>query len=256
MPAKYVMDYTVEGEALAPGQLRTVTITYGPDTATIVLLGDTAATRRFAMHGAVPVLGRSVVGFEIALGRFRAAHADTATIVIESPTGPQFGAVKMPVRMAGPDSILIAGVVYAQLAQDGRLLQMVAGPAQTRRVDPYDMNKLIAEFTAVETPKRAAALAAAASRVEITLPAEVLDRLAGTDALNATASMIVKRDGDKFLAQVAPQPALQLFAQSPTTFFLKGVDVQIEFEVDASGNGTALTIIQNGARQRAVRAKQ
>jgi len=43
--------------------------------------------------------------------------------------------------------------------------------------------------------------------------------------------------------------------ESPTTFSVKVVGAVIEFEIDATGNVTGLVLVQNGARQRAPKAK-
>ena len=53
--------------------------------------------------------------------------------------------------------------------------------------------------------------------------------------------------------QATGQPAFPLFAASPTRFFIRAVDAQVAFELDDSGRATALTLLQNGLRQRAVR---
>ena len=58
----------------------------------------------------------------------------------------------------------------------------------------------------------------------------------------------MRRDGDHLFAQATGQPAAELFADSPTTFFLRVVDAQIEFQTDASGMVTGLVLFQNGRR--------
>ena len=49
---------------------------------------------------------------------------------------------------------------------------------------------------------------------------------------------------------------MQLLAASPTTFFLETTTaVTFEFETDAAGNVTAVTLVQGGVRQRAAKTK-
>ncbi len=63
----------------------------------------------------------------------------------------------------------------------------------------------------------------------------------------------IRREGDRLLAQATRQPPFEIAPESPTRFFLRGVEAELEFELDASGRATALTLVQGGARQRGVR---
>jgi D-alanyl-D-alanine-carboxypeptidase/D-alanyl-D-alanine-endopeptidase len=92
-----------------------------------------------------------------------------------------------------------------------------------------------------------------ATRTTITLPPETLDRYVGEYPLAPTFVITVRRDGTRLLAQATGQPAFELFPASPTVFFLRVVEAEMEFELDASGTATALTLVQGGARQRAVK---
>jgi CubicO group peptidase (beta-lactamase class C family) len=94
---------------------------------------------------------------------------------------------------------------------------------------------------------------ASASRVSITLPPATLDRYVGEYPLAPNFVITIRRDGTRLMAQATGQPAFEIFAESPTMFFLKVVDAQLEFALDASGTATALTLVQGGARQRAAR---
>jgi hypothetical protein len=58
------------------------------------------------------------------------------------------------------------------------------------------------------------------------------------------------------MMRVGKQPPVQLFAASPTTFFLEATTgLTFEFETNAAGTVTALTLVQGGARQRAAKMK-
>jgi serine-type D-Ala-D-Ala carboxypeptidase/endopeptidase len=91
------------------------------------------------------------------------------------------------------------------------------------------------------------------ARTEVAVDSAALDRLTGDYPLSPAFVIAVRRDGDHLTVQATNQPAFRIFAESPTKFFLKAVDAQLEFEVDSTGKGTAVTLVQNGARQRAVR---
>ena len=92
-----------------------------------------------------------------------------------------------------------------------------------------------------------------APRTAIALAPAALDRLVGDYPLSPQFVMAVRRDGDHLTVQATNQPSFAIFPESPTKFFLKSVDAQLEFEVDSAGNATAVTLVQNGARQRAVK---
>jgi len=52
------------------------------------------------------------------------------------------------------------------------------------------------------------------------------------------------------------QPAVEIFARSKTEFFLKVVDAQLRFELDAQGRAQALTLYQKGKQIRAPRVDE
>ena len=56
----------------------------------------------------------------------------------------------------------------------------------------------------------------------------------------------VTREGDQLSVQLTGQPKFPMFPQSERKFFLKVVDAQIAFDVDAEGRATQLTLHQNG----------
>ena len=48
------------------------------------------------------------------------------------------------------------------------------------------------------------------------------------------------------MEQATNQPKFPIFAESPTKFFLKVVDAQIEFVKNEKGDATAMILHQNG----------
>jgi len=81
------------------------------------------------------------------------------------------------------------------------------------------------------------------------------DALAGTYQLAPTFELKVWRDGDRFFTQATGQGAAEIFAESPTRYFLKVVDAQLEFQKGADGRAEMLTLIQGGRRMPAKRVK-
>lgn len=90
-------------------------------------------------------------------------------------------------------------------------------------------------------------------RAEIPLATAAFDKLAGRYAFAPGLVMTISRDGARMFGQLTGQPAAEIFPETPTAFFLKVVDAQLTFAVDAQGRATALTLHQNGQNTTAQR---
>jgi hypothetical protein len=86
-------------------------------------------------------------------------------------------------------------------------------------------------------------------------PHPELQRFAGEYRIAPTAVITVTREGNKLFLQPTGQPKFQLVAESPMVFSLGVVAATVEFETDAAGDVTALTLVQNGHRQRVLRSR-
>jgi CubicO group peptidase (beta-lactamase class C family) len=84
---------------------------------------------------------------------------------------------------------------------------------------------------------------------EITLDPKVLKRYVGAYQMAPGMNMLIALDGNQLTAKLGPQPAIPIFPESETMFFLKVVDAQLEFAADAS----QMTLHQNGRDQTAKR---
>ena len=87
----------------------------------------------------------------------------------------------------------------------------------------------------------------AKQRQETKVDAAVLEKYTGRYQLAPTFIITITRGGDQLYLQATNQPKFELFAESPREFFLKVVDAQITFVVDATGRATSLVLHQNGA---------
>jgi D-alanyl-D-alanine-carboxypeptidase/D-alanyl-D-alanine-endopeptidase len=94
-----------------------------------------------------------------------------------------------------------------------------------------------------------------ATRAAVTIPSAVFDRYVGTYQLAPGAVVTMSRQGERFFTQLTGQPTIEIFPESETRFFLKVVDAQLTFEVDAQGRATAVVLHQNGRNQRAPRTE-
>jgi CubicO group peptidase (beta-lactamase class C family) len=83
-------------------------------------------------------------------------------------------------------------------------------------------------------------------RKAIRVPRDVLQGYVGTYEFSPGFNYLVTLDGDQLMGQLGKQPSFPLFAETPTTFFLKVVDAQVEVVKDAGGAVTSLILHQNG----------
>ena len=88
---------------------------------------------------------------------------------------------------------------------------------------------------------------------EVSVESKVFDNYVGSYQLAPNAVMTITRDGEQMFEQLTGQPKAQIFPEGDRKFFLKVVDAQITFDVDAEGKATLLTLHQNGRDTRAKR---
>jgi CubicO group peptidase (beta-lactamase class C family) len=93
-------------------------------------------------------------------------------------------------------------------------------------------------------------------RKEITLPVATLQKYVGTYEVAPGATMTMRLDGDHLTTQLTNQRAIPVFAESETKFFLKVVDAQVEFFMDANGTVTHAVMYQNGGQRKVMRLPQ
>jgi CubicO group peptidase (beta-lactamase class C family) len=92
-------------------------------------------------------------------------------------------------------------------------------------------------------------------RVEVKLAPEVLGRYVGVYEMSPTSTFSVTLKDGRLYGQPAGQEALELFAESETKFFLKVMDVQIDFRTDAAGKVTGLVLHRGGRVTAAPKVK-
>jgi serine-type D-Ala-D-Ala carboxypeptidase/endopeptidase len=83
-------------------------------------------------------------------------------------------------------------------------------------------------------------------RKEITLDPKIFDRYAGQYQLAPNAIITMSREEGRFYTQLTGQGKIEVFPESERKFFLKVVDAQLTFDVDAQGAATQVTLQQNG----------
>jgi CubicO group peptidase (beta-lactamase class C family) len=86
------------------------------------------------------------------------------------------------------------------------------------------------------------------TRREIVLKPELLGRYTGEYELMPGFSIVINNEAGHLMGQATGQPKIELFAESETNFFLKAIDAQIIFDLDAAGRVTGLTLFQGGQK--------
>ena len=86
------------------------------------------------------------------------------------------------------------------------------------------------------------------TRREVPVDPELSARYVGRYQLGPAAILSVTRDGRHFFAQLTGQPRFEIFEERPKDFFLKVVDAQFTFEVDAGGRDATAVLHQGGER--------
>ena len=91
------------------------------------------------------------------------------------------------------------------------------------------------------------------SRMEIPVAPEILVQYVGVYELAPAFKIMITVEGNQLMAQATGQSKLPIIASSPTKFFYKIVDAQIEFLKDAKGVVSSLVLYQNNREMPAPR---
>jgi hypothetical protein len=92
-------------------------------------------------------------------------------------------------------------------------------------------------------------------RKEVAVPLATLSRYVGVYQLAPKFALTIALQGDHLSAQATGQPSEPIFASSPTHFFYRVVDAEIEFFSDASGKVDHLVLYQGGRETKGVLQK-
>jgi CubicO group peptidase (beta-lactamase class C family) len=110
-----------------------------------------------------------------------------------------------------------------------------------------DAFELAAQLTAVALGETVTLMS---ERKEIELPATVLQKYVGVYQLNEKIAISIRLVDGRLTMQPTNQGQAPMFAESEKAFFLKDVDVQVEFATDTQGRATELLMHQGGITQR------
>ena len=90
----------------------------------------------------------------------------------------------------------------------------------------------------------------AAARKEIKVPAKVLKTYVGEYQMGPDRTLTITLEDGELWGQPTGQEKRHMFAEAPTKFFLKDLDVQVVFQKDAKGTVTGMLMDQAGRPQR------
>ncbi len=85
-------------------------------------------------------------------------------------------------------------------------------------------------------------------------PAE-MEKFIGIYELMPGFNITVTQEENQLFCQATGQPRFEIFAKSPTRFFLKVVEADIEFYPDAQGSVPTMVLFQNGQEMKGKRVK-
>ena len=98
-------------------------------------------------------------------------------------------------------------------------------------------------------------LATYVKHVEIKLPVDTLRGYVGKYRLAPGFEISITEENGALYGQATNQPRFQLFPEAMDRVFFRVVEAQLEFGRDSSGKVVDVTLVQNGARQRASRVQ-
>jgi hypothetical protein len=108
-----------------------------------------------------------------------------------------------------------------------------------------------------QTPKPAtpgakppASAAASQDKKEVKVPEKVLKTYVGEYEMRADWILTVTFENGSLWGQPTNQQKRQIFAESPTKFYLKDLPVTFEFQKDAKGTVTGVHMVQEGRGER------
>jgi len=81
---------------------------------------------------------------------------------------------------------------------------------------------------------------------EVSVSEEILEKYSGRYEIAPTFHLDVRHRSGRLFTQATGQSEFEIFPSTQTRFYLKVVEAQLEFHVDATGNVTGLTLYQGG----------
>jgi hypothetical protein len=87
-------------------------------------------------------------------------------------------------------------------------------------------------------------------RAAVDVPESVLESYVGCYAISPQFAVEVTRSGRTLFAQATGQPRIRVFASSPTHFFYRAVEAELDFAGDGKSPARAFELLQGGRTLR------
>jgi len=155
----------------------------------------------------------------------------------------------------------VAGMSESQSFLEKRIKIMIIKPAKWWRLSAIAFGLasigLVAVAAQVSPPNATSTVSATpvsnGAHKEILLTASELEQFTGFYKLSDSAVMTIRRTGSQLVSQLTGQPAIEIYPESKTQFFVKVVDAQLSFITNEQGLVTAMVLHQHRANMNAPR---
>jgi len=185
------------------------------------------------------------------------AAASTRARTVRRPIAPAAGAsLAWEVRTLGP-GVEVFGVTggsrsmmtYVAFRPDTKVGVVVYANASTA-LNPTDIALHVLSGRPVPPPSPPIATVA---ETAITLPAGILARYVGRYRLTPQMTLNVTAEGERLFGAVNDNPLTELYPSSPTHFFARTANAQVDFQPGPDGRASGLTLKLNGVDMTATR---
>ena len=139
--------------------------------------------------------------------------------------------------------------VYLAYRPDTRTGVVVYSNARTA-LDPVDIGLWVLTGRPVPPPSPAIA---PGSQVAVRVPAATLAGYVGRYGLTPQMVLSITAQGERLFGAVNDNPLTELYGSSPTHFFARTANAQVDFEAGPDGRATGLTLRLNGVAMTATR---
>jgi serine-type D-Ala-D-Ala carboxypeptidase/endopeptidase len=139
--------------------------------------------------------------------------------------------------------------VYLAFRPDARTGVVIYTNARTK-LDPVDIGLYV--LTGRPAPEPGAPMPAGA-QVAIRVPAATLAGYVGRYRLTPQMIVNITAQGERLFGAINDKPPTELFASSPTHFFARAANAQVDFQPGPDGRAIGLVLTLNGAAMSAAR---
>jgi D-alanyl-D-alanine-carboxypeptidase/D-alanyl-D-alanine-endopeptidase len=249
-----------------PLGMTSTTIALTPEEKTRLAIGHDAALAKTS-NWDIPTLAGA--------GALRSDADDILTFLgaelgyVKAPLAPAMKAQIAPRRPAGSPNLQVALGWHVITSPAGEIVWHNGGTGGYRTMMAFDPKAGVGVVVLSNTSTQAGVddialhllvgaplMAPPVQHQEIAVDPAALKGLVGRYQIAPQVAVEMSLEGGQFYTQMTGQQRIPVYMEAPHRAFLKVVEATIDFDVDASGRATALTIHQNGRDVRASRIEE